>query len=144
MTKPALALLASSLARRLSFSVLFLLKIQSAQAGPGDVDASFDPGSRPDFTIFSMALQADGKAIIGGGFGTPGCGVARLNADGSVDKSFNPGAGVNAYDYIVGLSHVYSVAVQPDGKILVAGTFATFNGTVLNAIARLNADGSLD
>src|SRR6267142_1773979 len=146
MTKPTSVVLGSGLVRGLFFSWLFLLQILQAKAGPGDVDASFDPGSSPDFTIFSVALQADGKMIIGGEFGSPGCGVARLNANGSVDKSFNPGTGVNAYDYLVGLSHVYSVAVQPDGKILVAGTFATFNGTALNvnAIARLNADGSLD
>jgi uncharacterized delta-60 repeat protein len=144
MPKPMATSLASSFASKLLCVGLLLAEVFRAQAGPGGVDPTFDPGSSPDFTVFAMALQADGKLIIGGEFGTPGCGVARLNTDGTVDESFNPGTGVNAYGYIVGLSQVYAVAVQPDGKVLVAGTFATFNGVARSGIARLNADGSLD
>src|SRR5690606_28979323 len=62
--------------------------------------------------------------------------IARLNADGSLDSGFDPGIGAN--------SAVLSIAVQADGKILIAGAFTNYNGTARNYIARLNADGSLD
>ena len=60
--------------------------------------------------------------------------IARLNADGSVDASFNPDAN----------GAVNSLAVQPDGKVLVGGFFTTIGGQTRNNIARLNADGSAD
>jgi uncharacterized delta-60 repeat protein len=60
----------------------------------------------------------------------------RLNADGSVDASFDPGSGAN--------NSVRSFAVQPDGKILVGGLFTEFNGAPRESIVRLNQDGSLD
>ncbi|WP_198973221.1 delta-60 repeat domain-containing protein, partial [Xylophilus sp. ASV27] len=60
--------------------------------------------------------------------------LARLNADGSLDTGFNPGAN----------STVYSLAVQPDGKVLVGGAFNQLGGQRRNGLARLNADGSLD
>jgi len=64
-------------------------------------------------------------------------GFARLNADGSVDSTFNlPGTGFDL--------PVNCLAVQTDGRILVGGVFTTFNGVSRNQIARLNADGSLD
>ncbi len=126
------------------FFALVLLQIPAARARPGGVDPSFDPGSSPDFSVFTIAVQPDGKIVIGGEFGSPGNSVARLNTDGSVDKTFNPGTGVNTYDYLVGLSHVYALALQPDEKLVIAGVFATFNGVARNGIARLNPDGSLD
>jgi uncharacterized delta-60 repeat protein len=109
----------------------------------GDVDLSFDPGSGVNGTVNSVAVQPDGKVIIGGEFttvkGLERFKVARLNADGSGDSSFNPGASLaelsnNSWS-------VYSVALQSDGKVLIGGVFIVggFNG-----IARLNADGSLD
>jgi len=90
-------------------------------------------------------LQSNGKVLIGGYFsavaGTNRNGIARLNTNGSLDATFDPGAGVGG-----GLSgyEVKSVVVQPDGKVLIGGYFATVNGTNRNGIARLNADGSLD
>ena len=76
--------------------------------------------------------------LIGGAFthynGTNMNYIARLNADGSVDTSFNAAAS-NA---------VSAIAIQLDGRILVGGSFIQFNGTALNRIARLNTDGSLD
>src|SRR5437867_1410324 len=66
-------------------------------AAPGDVDLSFDPGSGPDGIVYAIGVQPDGKVIIGGGFatvnGVASSGIARLNADGSTDSSFNPGSG---------------------------------------------------
>ena len=85
-----------------------------------------------------MAVQADGKMLMGGLF-TAWAGqtrnyIARLNADGSLDTGFNPGAS----------DQCVCVAVQADGKILVGGDFATLGGQTRNYLARLNADGTLD
>jgi hypothetical protein len=62
--------------------------------------------------------------------------IACLNADGSLDTSFNVGAGFDAA--------VYSIVLQADGKILVGGDFTSYNGITQNSITRLNADGSID
>ncbi|MBI2947450.1 MAG: hypothetical protein HYY23_07380 [Verrucomicrobia bacterium] len=98
----------------------------------------------PNNTVYAIALQNDGKIIIGGEFTRVGSvarnRIARLNADGAVDQSFDPGTGVNG-SLAPG---VYSLVIQPDGKILVAGNFDSVSGTVRNAVARLNSDGSLD
>jgi uncharacterized delta-60 repeat protein len=106
----------------------------------GRVDSSFNPGTGPDSGISSVALQPDGKVLIGGYFsavnGTIRNGIARLNANGSLDGSFDPGTGVGGF--------VYSIALQPDGKVLIGGDFTSVNGTNRTNIARLNANGSLD
>jgi uncharacterized delta-60 repeat protein len=106
----------------------------------GSLDSTFNPGTGANNNVTSVAIQPDGKSLIGGTFGSYneiGRGrIARLNADGGLDATFNPGTGAN--------SNVTSIAIQPDGKVLIGGTFTTFNGTGRNRIARLNADGSLD
>ncbi|MBK6832253.1 MAG: delta-60 repeat domain-containing protein [Flavobacteriales bacterium] len=56
--------------------------------------------------------------------------------DGALDLSFDPGTGFNHI--------VTAIEVQPDGKILAAGLFTTYNGTSCDHITRLNANGSLD
>ena len=90
--------------------------------------------------IYKVAVQPDGKIVIVGNFntvnGTPRNRIARLNADGTLDMSFNP-VGAN--------NDVNSVALQSDGKILVGGLFTSFNSDANKKyIARLNPDGSLD
>jgi uncharacterized delta-60 repeat protein len=106
----------------------------------GTIDTTFDPGAGADERIFAVALQADGKVVIGGLFtsvdGTSRGRIARLNADGSLDTGFNPGSGAD--DRVVGL------AVQADGRIVLGGHFTTVGGVTRRYIARLNADGSLD
>ena len=107
----------------------------------GSLDNSFNAGTGNYSSVSSVALQSDGKVLIGGGFtvvnGTNRNNIARLNANGSLDSSFNPGTGVSG-------GSVYSVALEPDGKVLVGGSFTTINGTNRNNIGRLNANGSLD
>jgi uncharacterized delta-60 repeat protein/uncharacterized repeat protein (TIGR01451 family) len=106
----------------------------------GTLDTGFNPGTSFNHFVYSTAIQSDGKVIVGGAFtffnGTARNYIARLNADGSLDTGFNPGTGFN--------NTVRSIAIQSDGKIIVGGEFTSFNGTVRNHIARLNADGSLD
>ena len=88
----------------------------------------------------ALALQPDGKILIGGAFlffnGTARNRLARLNADGTLDLTFNPGSGANDF--------VSAIAVQPDGKIIIGGAFTIYNGSSRLRIARLNSDGSVD
>ena len=106
----------------------------------GSLDTSFNVGEGVDSSISSLTIQSDGKILIGGHFtsynGTALNRIARLNSDGSLDTSFDVGSGVD--------STIGSLLVQNDGKILIAGSFTTYNGTATNRIARLNSDGSLD
>ena len=91
-----------------------------ARGAAGEVDLSFDPGSGVNGTVKVAALQADGKAIIGGEFttvkGLVRNGVARLNADGSLDTHFNASID-SSYDEYYGYAIVASVAVQADGTV---------------------------
>ena len=89
------------------------------------------------------ALQPDGKVVIVGGFtsynGVAVPGIVRLNTDGSIDSAFNSAVGTGATSAGIGV-----VALQTDGKIVIGGTFNTWNGTAAGRITRLNANGSLD
>src|SRR5439155_470667 len=82
----------------------------------------------------SATVQADGKIIIGGNFIAPRSCIARVNADGTLDASFNAGAN----------SYVLSMAVQADAKSVVGGQFTVVSGVGRNCIARLNVDGTAD
>lgn len=97
-------------------------------------------GGDDDPAVFDLARQPDGKILVAGQFtsmnGVGRSGIARLNADGSVDPTFNHGAGTN--------DTVYAVALQPDGKVVIGGSFTAVNGVAREYLARLNADGSLD
>lgn len=104
----------------------------------GSRDASFAGGVNG---VSAIKVQPDGKIIIAGGFTSYGLTtrnrIARLNPDASLDTTFlNNLDGANNY--------VNAVELQPDGKILVAGIFTSFNGAARNRIARLNFDGTLD
>jgi uncharacterized delta-60 repeat protein len=105
----------------------------------GSLDTGFNPSAGG--TVTSVAVQADGKVLIGGSFTTVGGvtrnRIARLNADGSLDTIFNPDVSTSG-------SSVSSIAVQTDGKVLIGGSFTTVGGVTRNYVARLNADGSLD
>ena len=115
----------------------------------GTLDTGFDP--KPNGDVAGIALQPDGKILLGGIFSslqpngattaTARRGIARVHADGTLDTSFNPNPSGN---------QVSCILVQPDGKILVGGDFYNFlpmPGTTTTPrlnIARLNADGTLD
>jgi uncharacterized delta-60 repeat protein len=104
---------------------------------------TFDPGAGVSDEIFSMALQSDGKILIGGDFtrvnGTNRARIARLNTDGSLDTTFDPGTGA-----VSSPAAVYALAVQPDDKILVAGRFNTMNGEARTNIVRLEPNGAVE
>jgi uncharacterized delta-60 repeat protein len=106
----------------------------------GTVDPSFNPGAGANGPIHAVALLTNGQVVIGGSFTAVNeaavTRVARLFNDGSLDESFLARAITNG--------NVYSVAVQPDGKVVVGGDFYVAGKSNRVGIARLNTDGSLD
>ena len=117
----------------------------------GSLDTSFGPvvvdldlyqsqGTMRRGSVLAMVRQPDGKVVIGGWFthvnGSPKNSIARLNADGSLDQSFDGG--------LLKGSQVTSMTQQDDGRIMVAGWSIKTLGTGYASIARLEADGSLD
>jgi uncharacterized delta-60 repeat protein len=107
----------------------------------GLLDTAFNPGTGANGTVYAIALQPDGKIVIGGAFttvqGVARAGVARLEADGTLDTGFDPGGGA------VGGS-VYAATVTSAGKVLIGGAFTSYDGAGQRHVARLNGDGSLD
>ncbi|MGH8023928.1 MAG: protein kinase domain-containing protein [Limisphaerales bacterium] len=108
-----------------------------------NLDGSFDRsfhGESYDRDVMAMAVQADGKVLVGGRFmnvaGKKHWGLIRLTANGRFDDSFNVGDGSSAA--------VNALAVQPDGKILAGGEFNKFNGRAAGHLVRLDPDGGFD
>ncbi|MCC6821522.1 MAG: immunoglobulin domain-containing protein [Verrucomicrobia subdivision 3 bacterium] len=105
----------------------------------GALDSSFlNAGAGVSDTIWCLAIQADGRIVIGGNFttvtGTPRNRVARLNSNGTVDGSFIPTNTINI--------SVLAVAAQSDNKVIIGGNFS--GGAFPSWNARLNADGTTD
>ncbi|HUW71008.1 MAG TPA: cadherin-like beta sandwich domain-containing protein [bacterium] len=114
----------------------------------GSLDTSFPTsGSGADNLVAAMAIQVDGKILIGGLFtsynGTSWSKLARLNADGTIDSTFLA-AGTGVGEGSGGTGTVGCIAIQSDGKLVIGGYFATYKGITRGDIARVNSDGSLD
>lgn len=107
----------------------------------GTLDSGFDPGAND--LVYAFAPLPGGSVLVGGAFttlaGQPRTSLARLDASGALDPAFHPD--VASEDWT---AQVLALAVQPDGKVLVGGTFSTLGGQPRANLARLNADGSLD
>ena len=99
----------------------------------GAVDPSYASGAGFDGSVEALALQPDGKVLVGGQFtsydGTSRPRIARLNADGSLDTAFASGTGFDGT--------VEALAVQGDGGVLAGGAFSTFAGSAAPFVARL-------
>lgn len=101
----------------------------------GDIDFTFSGvvGGALGHTVNAIAIQNDGKIIVGGYILNN---IRRLNSDGSIDNTFNVGTGT---DFAVD-----AIAIQDNGKIIIGGKFSSFNGVPRDRLARLNSDGYLD
>ena len=106
----------------------------------GTRDATFGITTGTSRSVRAMAVQTDGKIIIAGQFtaidGVAQGRVARLNMDGTVDPTFNPGTGPD--------SICYAVALDAAGNVYVGGGFLNVNGTPRAYIAKLTSTGALD
>lgn len=123
----------------------------TVMAAPADLDPTFGSGgkviSSPDGSNLTsgngMALQPDGKIVmVGGRRGSPGLSfiVARYNANGSLDTTFGNNGWVST-TFVNSNEGATSVAIQPDGKIVVGGNIHSLADI---GIARFNSNGSLD
>lgn len=126
-----------------SFSAVPSNRIVRLEAN-GTVDATFNTSNAADGHIKTMCLQPDGKILIGGYFttynGTPAKNIARLNADSTLDATFNTGTGLDS----IYTTYINSIVRQSDGKLLIGGVFDTYNGTNCENIARLNNNGTIE
>jgi len=118
----------------------------------GAFDTSFDSDGKvtTDFgffqgnTLYDTAIQPDGKIVAVGGVRADFA-VLRYNADGSPDTTFGSGTGKVRTDMGSTGDSARAVAIQPDGKIVVAGgSYDWDDNQCCFALARYNADGSLD
>ncbi|MCS6833463.1 MAG: hypothetical protein NZ521_07795, partial [Flammeovirgaceae bacterium] len=107
----------------------------------GTLDTGFNPGDGFNGRCEAVAIDGDGKIVVGGDFTSYNSvtrrRIARINPNGTLDTGFSP-TGTSFNDF------VYDLFILPDGKILVAGAFTNYNGTTRNRLARLNSDGTLD
>jgi uncharacterized delta-60 repeat protein len=108
----------------------------------GTVDPSWNAaGTGPNNAVQALALEADGRLLIGGSFtnigGTARPYLARLTTTGTLDPSFVPiGSGLN--------SVVNALLVQPSGHVVVGGSFSAYSGITALRLARFDATGALD
>ncbi len=110
----------------------------------GTLDESFTSlFAKNGGSVSDIELLPDGKIILGGSFekydGKTRKNVLRLNADGSLDDSFDAGSGIEGT-----YTNLNVVKAQTDGKILAGGNYTSFSGSSQGGIVRFNTDGSLD
>ena len=135
----------------------------------GSLDATFGFGGKVttdfsglDDSVYALAIQSDGRIVAAGvanygnrptvrpippelqGSGSDDFGLVRYNTDGSLDITFGNGGKVTT-DFSGRVDWAYALAIQSDGKIVVAGA-AYVDGLVRDdfALARYNRDGSPD
>ncbi|MBK9495694.1 MAG: delta-60 repeat domain-containing protein [Xanthomonadales bacterium] len=96
--------------------------------------------AQTDGPIRALAVQADGKILLGGDFtqvnGVSRLGIARLNASGTLDSAFNANMAAG--------SSVRALAVSAAGEIFVGGSFTTVGGIARNHLVKLNTTGGVD
>lgn len=106
----------------------------------GSIDNTFNTGSGFNNFVRTGIFQTDEKLILGGDFtsynGTTVGHIVRLNVNGSIDSMFDTGTGFNG--------DVEGMSIQEDGKVVISGTFTSYDGVLANNIIRLNIDGSVD
>ena len=129
-----------------------IITVGRKDLGPGKGISRYLPDGVPDVsfnirtqalglntTAWTVAVQSDGKILVGGQFCVPNCGIIRLNPDGSLDQGFRANT-AGLFDG--GVWHIHALG---NGKILVGGAFKNQNGRLGSKyFARLNADGTAD
>ena len=118
-----------------------ILDVQRYNWPPGSPDGTFTAGMNGD--VLALTLQTNGQILAGGNFtyvnGAPDNGIARLNADGSLDSA----GFLNGYSGANGAVQAI-VCQRMDSRVVIGGAFTSADGIARNNIARLMTDGSLD
>ncbi|MFN0139789.1 MAG: cohesin domain-containing protein [Pyrinomonadaceae bacterium] len=129
-------------------------RVLSPLFSPGDLDLTFDSDGKAtselntgkDDFAYAVKMQSDGKIIVVGdtdnGTNTD-FGIVRYGTDGSLDATFGSG-GKATFSFGTGFDFVNAVAVQSDGKIILAGYTETTDGNTDFALMRLQSNGTLD
>ena len=108
----------------------------------GTKDTTFNIGGAHNATVNAVAVQSDGKIIVGGAFtsysGSASNRLMRINTNGSKDTTFNVGTGLSAAPSNNGIT------IGPDGIIYCIGTFFTYSGSTSNGIVAVNTDGTIN
>jgi len=106
------------------FCVLLFAGIQVDAQIDGSLDPAFDPGVGPNAAVGNMVTLPDGKVLICLGFNkynnVSRSEIARINTDGSLDNSFDPGTGA-------AFGNIRSMVIQPDGRIIIGGTYTNYD-----------------
>ncbi len=106
----------------------------------GSLDADFNTNSIFNGVVRALALQTDGRIVVGGEFtdvgGRSRGRIARLLANGSLDETFDPGTGANGT--------LRALVLQPDGKVIIGGRFTSYDGVERARVARVLTSGALD
>jgi uncharacterized delta-60 repeat protein len=109
------------------------------------IDNTFNVGFVNSAVITSI-IQPDQKILVGGSFsefnGSSRNCIARILPNGNIDNSFSIGTGFTMTN--LQSTNVTSIDVQSDGKIIVVGSFDSYNGTLRNRIVRVNVNGNID
>jgi uncharacterized delta-60 repeat protein len=123
------------------FVMMLFAGIRVSAQIDGSLDLTFDPGIGPNTSVGNLAVLPDGKVMICLGFtkynNINRSEIARINTDGTLDQSFDPGQGAM-------FGNVRSIVVQPDGKMIFGGTYTNYNNTYSDRLTRVFPDGKMD
>jgi uncharacterized delta-60 repeat protein len=108
----------------------------------GAYDATFTMGTGPNNEVLAITTQPDGKILIGGFYsqynGVSKPGFARLHPNGTLDTTFSHGGSGPQFG-------PDAIAVLPDGKIIIGGSFNSWNGDfTINKVIRMHNNGMRD
>lgn len=108
----------------------------------GTIDTSFSVGTGANTVVSAVAMQPDGKIIVGGQFttfsGSAVNRIVRVNSNGTRDLTFNVGTGLDGNVLTNGIT------VDADGIIYCVGSFTTYNGSESQGIVAINSNGSIN
>jgi uncharacterized delta-60 repeat protein len=124
-----------------TFLVVLAMVIEAVHAqNEVALSSAFGSGEGVNGEVFAAVVQVDGKIVIGGRFsavnGIVRNSIARLNPDGTLDRSFAEQEGLNG--------QVNALAIQPTGQILAGGTFSQAGQREILNLVRYDADGQVD
>jgi len=108
----------------------------------GSIDTSYNVGTGFNNIVYTSTLQSNQKIIAAGTFtsysGSTINSIARINSNGTLDTTFNPGVGFNVFN-----SYNSKILVDQDSNIHVVGPFTTYSGSTVNGYVKLLPNGNI-